>query len=170
MTNPNIGYLLTLCILFLYGCSDGVIYLDSLDSAQCTIECKQKIQEKWCDSGYSNFGSMCRCIMLNCLKKVEIEKQPKNFTDFKIESTIQQSNSLFLHNETKNQECYQNDKKINCTKIINFDDVIHMAKKEKTLKKIDRFWKATVGVLDMATANTKTFRSKKKAKKWLDRG
>lgn len=44
-----------------------------------------------------------------------------------------------------------------------------MAKKEKTLRKFDNIWKATVRVPDMATANTKTFRSKKKAKEWLER-
>ena len=37
-----------------------------------------------------------------------------------------------------------------------------MAKKEKTLRKFDNIWKATVRVPDMVTANTKTFRSKKR--------
>jgi len=39
-----------------------------------------------------------------------------------------------------------------------------MAKKVKTLRKFSNLWKATVRVPEMATTNTKTFRSKKKAK------
>jgi len=44
-----------------------------------------------------------------------------------------------------------------------------MVKREKTLRKFGNVWKVTIRVPDMATANTKTFRSKKKAEEWLDK-
>lgn len=94
------------CVLFLSGCSDGVNYFYSPDSAQCTIQCKQMIQKNWCDEGYASFGSHCKCVMLNCIKKVTIQEQPDNYTDFRFSNLY---NSYY--------ECYSNGKKVNCTKI-----------------------------------------------------
>lgn len=40
---------------------------------------------------------------------------------------------------------------------------------EKTLKKYADVWKATIRIPELSVANTGIFKSKKKAKEWLDR-
>ena len=97
-------------VLFLSGCSDGVNYFYSPDSAQCTIQCKQIIQKNWCGEGYANFGSQCKCVMLDCVKKVTIQEQPENYTDFRISSS--------------SSECYQNGIKVNCSENFDIDEFI----------------------------------------------
>ena len=111
-------------VLFLSGCYDGVNYLYSPDSAQCTIQCKQIIQKNWCGGGYANFGSQCKCVMLDCVKKVTIQEQPDNYTDFRTRS----SSSI---SQSGNQECYQNGKKVNCSENFDIDEFIKMAKGEE---------------------------------------
>ena len=111
-------------MLFLSGCSDGVNYFYSPDSAQCTIQCKQKIQENWCGEGYANLGSLCKCVMLDCVKKVAIQEQPENYTDFRISS----SSSI---SQSGNQACYQNGKKVNCSDAFDIDEFIKKAKGEE---------------------------------------
>jgi len=107
-------------MLFLSGCSDGVNYFYSPDSAQCVIQCKQKIQENWCRKGYANFGSLCKCVMLDCVKKVAVQEQPENYTDFRISS----SSSI---SQSGNQECYQNGIKINCSEMPDVNSIINNA-------------------------------------------
>jgi hypothetical protein len=96
--------MLVLLLVLLSGClNDGTTYFNTSDSTQCVIQCHQKIKENWCMEGYSVYGSMCKCIMMDCLKNVDIEKQPENYTDFRI--------------KRKEGKCYQNGIEVNCKEI-----------------------------------------------------
>jgi len=85
--------LIIIFVLFLSGCSDGVNYFYSPDSAQCTIQCRQLIKENWCSEGYASFGLECKCIMLDCLRNVTVQEQPENYTDFRSSNSISISQS-----------------------------------------------------------------------------
>ena len=97
--NSLLFFFVVFVAVFVVGCSDGVHYFpkESVGSdAECMIACKELMEQKWCWQSSSGFGNQCECILLDCFKKVMIERKPEGFTSY-------------------SRKCFKNGVEMNCT-------------------------------------------------------